>query len=330
MTQAGGEHAQEEPLMCGECGGADLIHDYETGETVCRVCGIVIAKVLNRRPEWRTFDPDQHMTRPRAELHSHPMIPGTSTRIGWETRDVHGGKFTAETKTNLHRMRRLDTKLKFGVGFNRSLMKGLQAIKALSFKLNLPSIVEQTAANLYFKALKADYIRGRSIELVAASSVYLACRIRRIIRNVDEIVAAATLQHKDFSEAREHKKLIRRNYRQMREDLEIKVALIDPRDQASKVINQMELSSEVEHLTMRLIERLRAMRLTVGKSSSGVAVAAIYIALRILGKVRGSMRGPDVSFISQNEIAHAASTTAITLRNVYKFFMRNTMIECQV
>ncbi len=39
---------------CPECGSKNLVHDYDTGETVCGDCGLVLyEQMLDKGPEWR-------------------------------------------------------------------------------------------------------------------------------------------------------------------------------------------------------------------------------------------------------------------------------------
>ena len=52
--------------VCPECGGRQLVHDYERAELVCQGCGLVIDDdFIDRGPEWRAFDHDQRMKRSR-------------------------------------------------------------------------------------------------------------------------------------------------------------------------------------------------------------------------------------------------------------------------
>ena len=59
--------------VCPECGGRQLVHDYERAELVCQGCGLVIdGDFIDRGPEWRAFDHDQRMKRSRVGV-SHDI-----------------------------------------------------------------------------------------------------------------------------------------------------------------------------------------------------------------------------------------------------------------
>jgi len=49
--------AQRTADKCPECGGNNLVHDYDTGETVCDDCGLVLyEQMMDKGAEWRTFN----------------------------------------------------------------------------------------------------------------------------------------------------------------------------------------------------------------------------------------------------------------------------------
>ena len=51
---------------CPECGSANLVHNYDTGETVCGNCGLVLhEQTLDKGPEWRAFTQEEKDSRTR-------------------------------------------------------------------------------------------------------------------------------------------------------------------------------------------------------------------------------------------------------------------------
>ena len=54
---------------CPECGSTNLIHDYDTGETICGSCGLVIQDVMmDKGPEWRAFTQEEKEARSRVGI----------------------------------------------------------------------------------------------------------------------------------------------------------------------------------------------------------------------------------------------------------------------
>jgi len=51
---------------CPECDSSNLIHDYDTGETICGECGLVIhEQMMDKGPEWRAFTEEERVSRTR-------------------------------------------------------------------------------------------------------------------------------------------------------------------------------------------------------------------------------------------------------------------------
>src|SRR5208283_4753381 len=51
---------------CAECGSENLVHDYDTGETVCGDCGLVLyEQMMDKGPEWRAFTQEEKASRSR-------------------------------------------------------------------------------------------------------------------------------------------------------------------------------------------------------------------------------------------------------------------------
>src|SRR5712691_9783005 len=48
--------------VCPECGGVNLIEDFDQGETICQDCGLVLSQnLMSRGPEWRAFTKGDRM-----------------------------------------------------------------------------------------------------------------------------------------------------------------------------------------------------------------------------------------------------------------------------
>ena len=62
----GKEIQQRISEKCPECGSSNLIHDYDTGETICRGCGLVLREqTMDKGPEWRAFTQEEKQSRSR-------------------------------------------------------------------------------------------------------------------------------------------------------------------------------------------------------------------------------------------------------------------------
>jgi transcription initiation factor TFIIB len=98
--------------VCPLCNGEDvIITDPKSGEVICSKCGMVVSdKMLERRPEWRTFAVDETEGRARTglplSLARYDM--GLSTVIGKENMDAPRNNIEPSMLSTLHRLRTWD------------------------------------------------------------------------------------------------------------------------------------------------------------------------------------------------------------------------------
>jgi transcription initiation factor TFIIB len=163
--------------------------------------------------------------------------------------------------------------------------------------MNLPRNVVETASSIYRKMMQTGNMRGRKIELIAASSIYTACRQCNVIRTIDDIA----------ENTKSSKKEISKTYRSMLKDIEANIPLFSNRQYISKYVSQLELRGETEIIALKLLSKTSELLLTLGRSQKGITASCIYIACQLTNEKR-----------TQAEIAKVAQVTEVTIRNRYK------------
>ena len=98
---------------------------------------------------------------------------------------------------------------------------------------------------LSIKAVEKRLIRGRSIEGVAAASLYAACRQCNVPRTLDEIGQASRTGRKEIG----------RTYRFMVRELKMKIMPTGPEDYISRFCSGLGLDAEVESKAHELIKQ---------------------------------------------------------------------------
>ena len=127
--------------VCPECGGRQLVHDYERAELVCQNCGLVIDDdFIDRGPEWRAFDHDQRMKRSRVGA---PMTftihdKGLSTMIDWRNRDSYGRAISSKNRAQLYRLRKWQRRIRVSNATERNLAFALSELDRMASALGLP------------------------------------------------------------------------------------------------------------------------------------------------------------------------------------------------
>jgi len=291
---------RERITRCTECGSIDLIRDYEAGELVCERCGFVISSTfLDHGPEWRAFNAEQREKRTRvgAPLTWTIHDKGLSTIIGWRGQDAYGRKLKPMQRAQVYRLRKWHRRSKVSGATERNLAFALSELTKVTYKLNLPRNVLETAAVLYRRIVRQRLIRGRSIQGVAAASVYMACRQCNVIRTLEEVAGAAHISKKEGG----------RNYRFLLRRLQTRVPPFNPKNYVSKFVNQLNLSGDAESIALKILDLATELKLTSGRGPGGIAAAATYIASLLTDERR-----------TQGEIARGAHVTEVTIRNRYK------------
>ena len=294
---------------CPECGNNDLIRDYEAGELVCEGCGMVVSSELfDHGPEWRAFNLEQREKRTRvgAPLTWTIHDKGLSTIIDWTGRDIYGRGLKPEQRAQAYRLRKWNRRSKVSGASERNLAYALSELTKIAYKLNLPKNVLETASVIYRQVVRKRLIRGRSIQGVAAASIYMACRQCNVIRTLEEVGNAANISKKENG----------RNYRFLLRKLETRVPPVKAKSYVSKFVNQLTLSGNVENLAMQILEQATEMRLTNGRGPAGIAAAATYMASLLTNERR-----------TQGVIARNGKVTEVTIRNRYKELTKKLLIE---
>ena len=285
---------------CPECGSTNFVHDYDTGETVCGNCGLVVRdQMMDKGPEWRAFSQEEKESRSRVGVPTSYSVydKGLSTAIGRIDRDAFGRKLPLSTRLQMLRLRKWQIRSRVHSSVDRNLAQAMAELDRLSDKVYISGPVKEKAAVIYRKALDKGLVRGRSIAAIAAASLYAACRITRTARTLREISEASLVNKKDVA----------RCYRLLLRELAIQMPISDPLTYVSKIAERIDISGETQGIAIKIIKEAQRRKVAAGKDPTGLAAAALYIACLKRGERK-----------TQKEIAEAANVTEVTVRNRYK------------
>jgi|TARA_B100001964_G_C14260970_1_gene615493 transcription initiation factor TFIIB len=307
-----GEKEVEYIDICPECNSKSLVKDYERAEIVCNECGTVCDdKIMDMGPEWRAFDYEQRVKRSRVGAPMTYTIhdKGLSTVIDWRNKDSYGKDISPRKRAQIYRLRKWQQRIRVSNATERNLAFALTELDRVASRLGLPRNVRETAAMVYRRAVEKGLIRGRSIEGVAASSLYAACRQCKVPRTLDEIADSAKLNRKEIG----------RTYRFVSRELGINLSPTTPIDYVPRFGSELNLSGEVQSKAIEILKKAMQKELTSGRGPTGVSAAAIYISSVLLGERR-----------TQREVADVAGVTEVTIRNRYKELAERLDIEITI
>ena len=281
---------------CTKCGGTNIIIDSEVGEEVCGSCGLVLNEGhMDTGPEWRAFTAEERSSRSRTGMgYSYTLYDKGLSTVLSGYRDANGKTLKRETLRQMDRLRRYDNRSKFDDTWRRNLSIAMAELDRMSALLHIPGSIKERSALLYRKALRMDLIRGRSIDAFVAASIYATCRLERLPRPLKQISVASTREHSEIA----------RTYRLMLREMNLKMPIDDPMKFVPSIASKLNLRRDTETHAIEILRKARKLHGLSGKEPRGIAAASLYKACLEKNDKR-----------VQKEVAEAAGTTEVTLRN---------------
>ncbi|WP_225336289.1 transcription initiation factor IIB [Halomicrobium urmianum] len=248
--------------QCPECDGRVTTNAVET---VCEDCGLVIDEQrIDHGPEWRAHD-DEECERTGAPLTATRHDRGLPTKIGRGT-DAKGNTLSGKKRRRLARMRREQSRGRWRSKAERNLAYGLSEVRRLVSALDISDSVRDQACQLFRSAQNEDLLRGRSIEAIAAASVYGACRCNGLSRLLGEVSEMAHVAESRVTNA----------YRTLNEELGLPAQPVTPSMYVPRLASDLECPDEIRQRARRLAERAEDLDVTTGVNPAGFAAACLY------------------------------------------------------
>ncbi|GAA0263542.1 transcription initiation factor IIB [Halobacterium noricense] len=277
------------PNQCPECNGRVTTNAVET---VCEDCGLVIDEQrIDHGPEWRAYD-DEERERTGAPLTAARHDRGLSTEIGRGT-DAKGNEISGQKRRRLARMRREQTRGRWRSKAERNLAHGLGEVRRLASALELSNSVRDQACQLFRSAQNENLLRGRSIEAIAAASVYGACRCNGRSRLVDDVSEMARVAESRVTNA----------YKTLNEELGLPAEPVSPSMFVPRLASDLECPDEIRQRARALAEQAEERGVTTGVHPAGFAAACLYKA----GQEQGQ-------WVTQSDVAETGNVTPTTVR----------------
>jgi transcription initiation factor TFIIB len=290
--------ADQSGERCPECKVGRLVLDPMRAEVACDNCGLVTSEsIIDQGPDWRAFSDEGRASQERAApLTSLQHDYGMGT-VMWGQTDAHGRRVGVNNLPQLKRMQKWDRRSKFRRGVERNLATALSEIRRMSAALDVPKSVQEVAGKYYRQASEKNLIRGRSIDSVAASSLYAALRTSGIPRSLEEIAEVSRVDRREIG----------RVYKVLAHELGLTLAPVSPQSYIPRFSSRLRLDPKTEALALSFVKEAVQREVVSGKDPKSVAAAALYIACILKGEPR-----------TQRDVSEATGVTEVTIRNRYK------------
>lgn len=274
--------------FCPECSGS-VVDQHHMGYSVCDNCGLVLNELVleNKRKRYISGSSrdDSQVSKKLYEGVS-PLIPHISLSTSINKVKIYN--------SDLKRAVKRDSYLTWE---NRNLLNATNELKRICHLLEIPRHVKYEALRYYKEIIKLDCLRGRSIAGMICACLYFACRKEKLPRFFEEIISVSSV-----SESK-----VKKSYKILVQKLNLKSPSINAIHFLPRYISDLNLSTEIENLSIRILKQFRATGMMLGKNPKGVCAGVIYLACKMSGKR-----------VSQSKIAEALNVTKITLRSRYK------------
>ena len=144
------------------------------------------------------------------------------------------------------RLRKWQIRSRVHSSIDRNLSQAMGELERLSSRISISPPIKEKAAVIYRKALDKGLVRGRSINAIAAASLYAACRQSRSPRTIREISEASLVDKKDVA----------RCYRLLLQELDFHMPVADPMTYLSKIAEKTRISGKTQGTAIGILRFL--------------------------------------------------------------------------
>lgn len=281
---------------CNRCAKSCIITDSDSGELICATCGLVLSERMESGgPEQRNFldgGPSNARTGDGTSLRRHDR--GLSTIINPLNKDSTGKQLSSSMKSTINRLRLWDGRTQAHKTTEKNLRQAFNDLSRLQDKLGLSEAIIEKTAYIYRKAMEKNLVRGRSISALISASLYAACRDAETPRTLTDVCDASNVKRKELTKC----------YRLLIQELNLKIPVMDAVQCVARIGNNLGISEKTKRYAIKIINEYQKSGDIAGKSPTGIAATAIYLA-----NIKMNEK------FSQKEVADAANITEVTIRN---------------
>ncbi len=176
----------------------------------------------------------------------------------------------------------------------------LSLIQELVGELELSREVQERSEELLEELRDQELMMARNTTDMIAAIIYIAARENNTPRSLDEISSSTRSTSRDIG----------KSYRFIARNTDIQVIPPDPEEYLDWFTEKLSLDEDVEERARELVEDGREENIFSGKSPTGLAASAVYLAAYMEGERR-----------SMNEVSDLLDVTTVTIRERSKDFV---------
>ncbi|KAJ1954908.1 transcription initiation factor IIB [Linderina pennispora] len=177
----------------------------------------------------------------------------------------------------------------------RNLTRAFSQLSQMCQSMDLSLTIDHTARSLYQRAEARSLHRGKSLDAVLATCIFLACRQEGVPRTFKEICALTRVPRRDIG----------RTFKLLKDKLG--ACSMSSGDLMARFCANLSLLRGAVECAVELSRRARECDTLAGKSPVSVAGACIYMASHLVGQPRDA-----------KVISNVAGVSEVTIKNSYR------------
>ena len=249
---------------CPRCGKNSITLDEELDELFCGDCGYVITEKY-QKSELGIISRDESST--ETSLSQNTLNIGSQTMIDPRNKDSSGKPLTSSMKSTIERLRTWDSRTQ-AHSAEKNLQKAINEMNKLKDELVLSNAIIDEAIRMYQKIIYRKLTRGYSIKGHVGACIYASCRITETPITMGNI--ANSLNMKKIE--------IRRSYKRILKELELKMPVTDPVRFVAKIASIVGFGEKTKREAIKMIEQAKETGIIIGKEPRGIVAGALHIA----------------------------------------------------
>jgi transcription initiation factor TFIIB len=266
-----------------------VIYDYENGEKICKLCGIVVQDKL--------YDSELDVDFYNHNSDTNTVAPGSrilnENEMSTTIADYNTKRAKRVSSRKVRNMIKFYSKVVSCSNKKRNLQIALDLLGRIKNKLSLTSVCIEDALLYYNKAVDKGLTKGRSIKEMIVACVYVVCKsssIPRTLKEISQIVQANEI-------------FASKCYRLLTRELRINHVQFKPSIFIRKIADVANISEKTVRESIDMLLAIQNETIFSGKNPLSLAAAILYITCR-----------KHKQKISQAKVASAANVNIMTLR----------------
>jgi transcription initiation factor TFIIB len=306
--------------LCSICNNNfKIISDPESGEIICKICGIVLSDEEKKLPihprvqeEMTVISHANTITTTSTNTNTHLKYNEnnsnnsnnllfnieSSTIIGKSNVDAVGKKISNDMQNKIDKLRIWEKRTRYINSKDRNLKDAFTKLNNVKYKLGLSNTILEKSFYLYRKASSLGLVKGRTTEGILSAAIYLACKELETPKTLKELSNITDVKIKSIS----------KYSRLLTFELDLKpIPVIDPIKCIVKIANNLNLDEKIKHKAIKIMKAVMKEEIHVGKNPLSIAASTIYAVC----KTR------EENDKTQLEIANSADISAVVVRDRY-------------